>query len=257
MPGEDEDGIDLDPAQLVIAGGRLPSKRRFVLGTSLGLVTAIGANFLGVTSFLLSLNESMARKTNLDVLYSVKGYRRCLDSDNGYTFIFPGDWLADQTLYQRYARRVEQQNPLDPPPLKKKARRDLSEPTAAYGPPGSTGELNVSVVVAPIEPGFALKQLGSPSKAGEFLLNSFIAPPTQQDKVAELISASSVERDGFGYLVLEFTVFSSLKKWKRHNVAVFATRNNFLFTLNAQCNEKSWSKEKGKLLTVANSFRIL
>ncbi|QDZ22705.1 PsbP domain-containing protein [Chloropicon primus] len=197
----------------------------------------------------------MARKTKLDVLYSIRGYRRCFDPDNGYTFIFPGDWLADQTLYQRYARRVEQQNPLDPPSLKKKPRRDFSEPTAAFGPPGSTGELNVSVVVAPIESGFALKQLGTPSKAGELILNSFIAPPTQQDKVAELLSAA--ELDG-GYYRLEYTVVSASKGWKRHNIAVYGTsNNNLLYTLNAQCNEKSWSEEKEKLFTVANSFRIL
>ncbi len=32
-------------------------------------------------------------------------------------------------------------------------RRDATEPTAAYGPAGSTGEENLSVVVAPIAPG--------------------------------------------------------------------------------------------------------
>lgn len=35
-----------------------------------------------------------------------------------------------------------------------KAERRVAEPTVAYGPAGSTGEENVSIIAAPIHPGF-------------------------------------------------------------------------------------------------------
>jgi len=35
-----------------------------------------------------------------------------------------------------------------------RSRRTVAEPTAAFGPPGSTGEENISVIAAPIAPGF-------------------------------------------------------------------------------------------------------
>lgn len=46
-----------------------------------------------------------------------------------------------QTLYRRYAQRVEQATALDPPPLRGGRRRNggAPEPAAAYGPPGGSG----------------------------------------------------------------------------------------------------------------------
>lgn len=41
---------------------------------------------------------------------------------------------------------------LDPPPLNR--RRNVNEPVVAFGPPGSTGELNVSVIVSLVAPDF-------------------------------------------------------------------------------------------------------
>jgi hypothetical protein len=95
-----------------------------------------------VTSALLSLDGGrLAAATNLDVLVPVGGYRRCLDTQNGFTFLYPARWLADQTLYRRYAARVEREAALDPPSLRgeRARRRGSPEPAAAYGPPGSTG----------------------------------------------------------------------------------------------------------------------
>lgn len=76
----------------------------------------------------------------------MNGYSRCLDTQNGFTFVYPASWLADQTLYRRYAERVERQAALDPPSLSRaRARRGggAPEPSAAYGPPGSSGEENI------------------------------------------------------------------------------------------------------------------
>ena len=250
-------GGDLDPSRLIVAGGRLPSRRRFITGTSIGLVTALGANFLGLTSAILGAVDDgkPAMRWNLDVLFPVKGMKRCLDRDNGYTFTYPSPWLADQLLYQRYAKRVEQQNPLDPPSLRKaKQRRDPTEPTAAFGPPGSSGELNISCVVAPIEAGFALRSLGQPEEAGNLILRAFIAPPTQSDKSATLISASET---GEGYYLLEYAVESASRGWKRRNLAVYGSSGGLLYTLNAQCPESQWQSQERLLREAALSFRIL
>ena len=76
------------------------------------------ANFANITSGILSLDGgNIARKLRADVLYPVGGYRRCLDLQNGFQFLYPTNWLADQRLYKRYAERVERQSSLDPPPI--------------------------------------------------------------------------------------------------------------------------------------------
>jgi hypothetical protein len=110
--------------------------------TSHLLLAVLGGNLFGVTSWLLGLDGGkLAASTNLDVLVPVDGCRRCLDPQNGFTFLYPARWLADQTLYRRYAERIEREAALDPPSLNRaRARRQgAPEPRAAYGPPGSTG----------------------------------------------------------------------------------------------------------------------
>lgn len=64
--------------------------------------------------------------------------------------MYPEDWLGDQTLLYRAAGKAERS--LDPPPLGGGGgrRRNVNEPSVAFGPPGSTGELNVSVIVSPV-----------------------------------------------------------------------------------------------------------
>ena len=45
----------------------------------------LASNFLGVTGGLLGLDGgSLAAKLHLDVLYPVKGLKRCLDAKNGF-----------------------------------------------------------------------------------------------------------------------------------------------------------------------------
>jgi hypothetical protein len=72
--------------------------------------------------------------------------------------------------------------------LVRQSRRSPTEPTAAYGPAGSTGELNISVVVAPILPGFRLESLGNPSEAAQRFLDTIVAPEGS-NREAVLISA--------------------------------------------------------------------
>ena len=67
--------------------------------------------------------------------------------------------------------------------------RKVAEPAAAFGPAGSTGEQNISVIVAPIRDGFELQSLGAPKQAAQRFLDNTIAP-LGSDLTAELISAS-------------------------------------------------------------------
>lgn len=85
------------PSEAIKWGGTLPSARRAILGTALGFGIALGGNLGGITSFLLGLDGGkLASTTRLDVLIPVRGYKRCLDYQNGYEFLYPASWLADQ-----------------------------------------------------------------------------------------------------------------------------------------------------------------
>lgn len=68
-------------------------------------------------------------------------------------------------------------------------QRKVAEPTAAFGPAGSTGEENLSVVVAPITPGFELQSLGSAEQAAARFLSTVISRNSQLE--TNLIHASS------------------------------------------------------------------
>ena len=113
FPQQDYGAVDV-----VNYGGRLPDRRRLLVGTSSAAAIALGGNLFGLTSGLLGLDGgATARNLRLDVLFPIKGYKRCVDYQNGYEFIYPDFWLADQRLYRRYAERIERQKPLDLPPI--------------------------------------------------------------------------------------------------------------------------------------------
>ena len=70
-------------------------------------------------------------------------------------FIYPATWVGDQTLLYRAAEKTERETSLDLPPARISRRKNVNEPVVAFGPPGSTGELNVSVIVSPVSPTFS------------------------------------------------------------------------------------------------------
>lgn len=74
----------------------------------------------------------------------------------GAEFVFPQEWVGDQTLLYRAVQRGERERSLDLPVLRQQSNRKPrpTEPVLAFGPPGTLGELNVSVVVAPVADGF-------------------------------------------------------------------------------------------------------
>ena len=240
---------DFPATELINYGGRLPDRRRLLVGGSAAVSIALFGNFLGITSGLLGAIPSVARSLRLDVLFPVKGFKRAVDYQNGYEFIYPSAWLADQRLYRRYAQRMEQRTSLDLPPINRSGNSSprtgrsgvgLYDPSSGYGPPKGNGEENISVVAAPIMAGFSLKGLGDPATAAQSFLDSTIAPPGGDKRATLLDAGSRTTTDGDLVYWFEFTVSSQSKGWERHNLAVIGSRDDALYTFNAQCNESNF-----------------
>eukprot|EP00887_Chlorella_sp_A99_P007368 scaffold2.g7368.t1 len=214
-------------------------------------IASLVGNLGGVTSGLLGLDGGrLATRLSLDALYPVGGFKRCLDTTYGFTFQYPASWLADQRLYLRNIERAERQRTLDPLPpprppppaegaggtVRPVPRQAQYEPVAGFGPPGGTGEENVSVIVAPIQPGFRLEAMGSPQDAAAALLARNVAPAGSGLEAA-LLAADARREGGRLYYEVEFTVRGPA--FYRHNLFAYAARGGLLYTLNFQVPERS------------------
>ncbi|CAK9180255.1 unnamed protein product [Ilex paraguariensis] len=232
-------------------------RRRLLTGIGTASLVAVGANFAGITSFLLGFSPERSRSLKLDVLYPIRGYRRCIDSNEGFEFIYPASWVGDQTLLYRAAGKAERS--LDPPPLSymtpnDRRRQNVNEPLVAFGPPGSSGELNVSVVVSPVPLDFSIEAFGGPKEVGEAVIRTITGSGQRLDVKGTLIE-SNLRQDSLRnikYYELEFRVESPT--FQRHNVAVCCVRSGRLFTLNAQSPESAWPKVKSDFYKIVDSF---
>lgn len=59
-------------------------RRRLLTGLGTASLVAVGANFGGITSFLLNLTPEFGRELKLDVLYPIQGFTRCFDPNDGF-----------------------------------------------------------------------------------------------------------------------------------------------------------------------------
>ena len=59
-------------------------RRRLLVGVGSASLVAVGADFLGITSFLLGLSPETSRNLKLDVVYPIGGYSRCIDTNEGF-----------------------------------------------------------------------------------------------------------------------------------------------------------------------------
>lgn len=231
-------------------------QRRLLVGVGSASLVAVGANFGGITSFLLGLSPEIGRNLKLDVVYPIDGYNRCIDTNEGFEFIYPANWVGDQTLLYRAAKKKELERSLDPPPLNGRRRPNISEPVVAFGPPGSTGELNVSVIVSPVPQDFSIEAFGGPEEVGEAVIRSITESTQRPDVKGSLIKASV--REDFPrkakYYELEFGVASP--SFRRHNVAVCCAAAGRLFTLNAQAPESVWPALQSSFYRIAHSFTL-
>ena len=231
------------------------SPRRIVLAVTSTTALAFGANFLGITSLVLRLNESLARALKLDTVYEVNGYRRDRNEEKGYEFLFPNEYLADQTIAQRNAMRKA--HSLDLPSLRDtKGQKNVGEPESAFGPMGTNGEENMSVIVQTSTKGSDLGQFGDAEEQASWLLENALARPGS-GKEAKLFSASeTIGENGIKYYQFEYTI--KTVNWYRRNVAVFAQnkKTGDVYTFVAQCPVERWDGMGEKFRKSANSFRV-
>lgn len=224
--------------------------RRFISFNLLALALALGANFVGVTSTLMSnTNPEFFRSLKLDQLYQINGLFRHVDDD--VEFLYPQNWLADQTVTLANAREREL-------PLALRERQQATfrvRPNAAYGPMGSDGRDNVSVIKSSVMEGFSLKgTLGAPREAAERLLANVIAAPGS-GKTATLLDAYADVRDGQPAYVFEYTIQKG-DNFYQHSVSVIMSRDNTLYTLTAVSPESKWAAQEETVKKIAQSFRL-
>ncbi|KAF6142682.1 hypothetical protein GIB67_015168 [Kingdonia uniflora] len=230
--------------------------RRLLVNVGSASLVALGANFVGITSSLLGIFPETSRNLKLDVLYPIGGYTRCLDTNESFEFIYPASWVRDQTLFYRAIGKAESERSLDPPPLnqKKTQRHNFSEPVVALGPPGSNGELNISVIVSPVSPDFSIEAFGGPKEVGEAVIKTITG---RRSDVKAMLIKSKIREDrnrNMNYYELEFGVESP--SFRRHNVAICCTLDGRLYTLNAQAPESAWTTVKQDFYKIADSFTL-
>lgn len=249
----------LDPAMTVQWGGNLPSSRRVVLGSLAGLTVALGGDLGGCTELLLANFPELGKSSGLDIIYPVRGFKRCYDTVNGYEYMYPGSWIADTVLARVNAKRAELARSVDPLTADQEAyMRRIKQgvgkvaPQTGFKPPVPRGGENISVIAAPIMAGFTLESMGSPTDAANFLLDTYVA----KGKDHELLGAGKYADElGHSYYWFEYTV--ETPQWKRRSVAVFTSDNDVVYTLVAQCPQEVWEEDKESLRRAAFSLRLL
>ncbi|XP_030544921.1 psbP domain-containing protein 7, chloroplastic [Rhodamnia argentea] len=228
-------------------------RRRILISVGSASLVAVGANFAGITSSILGLSPETGRGLKLDVLYPIKGYSRCVETNEGFEFIYPANWVGDQTLLYRAVGKAELERGLDPPPLNRR-RQNVNEPIVAFGPPGTKGELNVSVIVSKVPLDFSIESFGGPEEVGEAIVQTIVQSSRRPDVKGSLVK-STLRADPskmVKYYELEFKVESP--SFRRHNIAVCCTQRGKLYTLNAQAPELAWPEVKSDFYTIAKSF---
>lgn len=179
------------------------------------------------------------RSKGLDQLYSIDGYRRHVDVEDKYEYLFPENWLFDRSILLADAREQEM-----PKILRDKLRLKQSvRPDSAYAPPPdidiininnnrnnkdkkentrNNGNENISVIKSNVLPGFSLKNtLGEPKEAAERLLQNMLASnvnvnsdknsnsrniENNSNKKYELINAYAENRNNVPAYIFEYTV---------------------------------------------------
>eukprot|EP00639_Heterosigma_akashiwo_P037604 CAMPEP_0194712490 /NCGR_PEP_ID=MMETSP0296-20130528/4549_1 /TAXON_ID=39354 /ORGANISM="Heterosigma akashiwo, Strain CCMP2393" /LENGTH=305 /DNA_ID=CAMNT_0039610883 /DNA_START=169 /DNA_END=1086 /DNA_ORIENTATION=- len=229
------------------------SPRRFFLSTAFAGTAAVGANLFGITSGLLSLSPSSAQSLKLDTVYPVSGFKRWVDKEGGYEFIYPQDWLEDQAV--AYARQTRNVKSLQLPDIDAPRARPKTKPDIAFGPPGGDFKENVSVIKSPVAPGFVLKNLGGPNEAATKLISTSIAP---EGSGKEWTFLGAFEEERNGKMCYQFEYLIKTSKFFVHNIGVITTNSvGDLYTLIVLAPEAKWDEKKNKLAKVAASFQLL
>lgn len=268
-----EDGMSNE--ELMASIGTSP--RRIFLSIASASGIALGANFFGVTSKLLTaFPESAVESTTLDTYYPRGEFKRFRGTEYGYTFLFPKQWVGDTALELAKAQRRTVS--LDYT-MKTGQKSKNTLPDAAFGPPGklnargvSQSDTNLSVIATPLPPTFRSleESLGSPTSAAETLLKVSLAPEGS-GRSATLIDACEERRGNnesevvvyqFNYRVDRGSQGVPLRAISTIAVRPSSNSNigsNTLVTLTVVAPEEDWERDDkyaSKLRRVADSFKL-
>jgi len=226
--------------------------KRFILFNALAIILALGANFIGITSTLMSItNPEYFRSLKLDELYAINDFRRYSDADDKYEFVFPSDWVQDRTILLANIRDRE-----IPQMMRKNKGSSTPKPDVAYGPMNTNGKENVSVIKSQVMPGFSIREvLGSPKEAAEYLLSNKIAPAAS-GKQYNLLDAREEIKDGRLYYIFEYTLEDDARNIHQHTVSVITNRGTELYTLTATAPIGVWDQDPSRLMQIAASFQL-
>lgn len=235
--GKESDGLVIDP-------------KRFIAFNLLAVVLAIGANFVGITSSLLSSRADYFRDIRADIIYPINGYQRYYNKEEGFEFLFPINWRQDPRML--FAKEKERETP-----LALRNRNGLVLPVIAYGPAKSQFKENISVIKSKLEPGFVLETtLGPPVSAAEKLLATSISPP-KSGKTSTLIDAHEEIRNGLKSYVFEYLIDKEEPAIHQHTISVIQSQGNDLFTFTATVPQQDWTAaEEEKIRFIEQSFKI-
>ena len=237
--------------------------KRFITYNLFALFLAIGANFVGMTSFFMtSTNPEYFRSLKLDQLYSIGGFNRYIDNDDKYEVMYPNNWIIDQNVL--IAKEMKREKPLN---LYGQSLMESKTPSVAFSNPLSKGKENLSVLKSQVMSGFTVDgTLGTPEEAAPKLME--IIAPASSGKTYTLINA--YKRDDINinklqdnsnsiYYVIEYRIEKSSNNLNQHCISVITSRNqrNSLFTLTAMAPEPTWTINSQKITTIANSFHLL
>ncbi|KAK3041984.1 hypothetical protein RJ639_002292, partial [Escallonia herrerae] len=163
--------------------------------------------------------------------------------------IYPASWVGDQTLLNRAAGKAEFERSLDPPSLNKvtpsdRPRRGINEPVVAFCPPGSSGELNVSVIVSSVPLDFS-RHLEDQRRQEKAVLRAITGSGQRSDVKGTLIQ-STIREDSMKNIN---TIGSNLDlRLPRFNV----TMSPFVVLAPGS----SWSTIKLDFYKIADSFSL-
>ncbi|CAE5966220.1 unnamed protein product [Arabidopsis arenosa] len=223
--------------------------RRLLLGVGSSSVLAIGANFGGITSFRTWLSPEVGRNLKLDVVYPIGGYSRCIDTVEGFEFIYPATWVGDQTTLYRAAEKSERENSLDLPPARKQSSEKTLMNRLLHLDLPVRPASSMSVLSSPLSHPVSRKieAFGGPKEVGEAIVRTVTGSGQRTDLKGTLLE-SNLRQDSernFKYYELEFKVESPL--FRRHNVAICCAHGGRLYTLNAQAPESAWSERERQM----------
>ncbi|KAK9086462.1 hypothetical protein Syun_028856 [Stephania yunnanensis] len=250
-------------------------RRRALTGLGSAAVVALGANFGGSTSFLLGFWPETSRGLKLDVVYPIQGYSRCVEPSQGFgvqsgkfnrvEHVLPCDQVGDRPLLYFAAGKAESERALDPPPLseessaRKSRRKNVNEPVVAFGPPGSNGETNVSVIVSPVPLDFTIEAFGGANEVGEAIVETVTGrrPDVRGTLLDSLRTTRARARAVQKHQVYCCEILHEMHQFRRQYQLFCCCYSKKLFHLNLQFQELSWINGRYDFPKIQLSYTLL